>query len=151
MLIITAIFTTSAANDDTSRTTSAQRAESIARQLGLDASLGKRFIPVYTEYCTKVDAIFTKYPAPSVAKMRDADDATIKAATDNRFKVARSLMELREEYYKKYQKILTPRQIDKLYRLEKNDGSRSRRHKHNKTHNPNPKQQGGRQGANIRK
>lgn len=133
LLAIVTIFTVSAADVDVHRVTPARRAEAIARQLHLDASLSKRFIPVYTEYCSKVDAIFSKYPAPNPGKLRDADDAAIKTATDNRFKVARLLMELREQYYKKYQKILSPRQIDKLYRVEKNYEHQLHRREKNKS------------------
>lgn len=96
-----------------------ERAASLAKSMSLPDDVSAKFIPLYIKYSAKVDAIFKKYPMAAPGQKQSGNDAALKKATDARFAVSRALLELREEYYKKYQKILTPKQIDQLYRAEK--------------------------------
>ena len=43
----------------------------------------------------------------------------IEQNTDNRFAMARAILDLREKYYNKYKRFLSPEQIDRVYRTEK--------------------------------
>ena len=72
------------------------------------------------------------------AKYRRAHDAKqacklteeeIKAEFKQRFAQSRSVIDIREKYYKEYSRFLTQKQIKKMYELERQSMDRIMKHK----------------------
>jgi len=95
-----------------------EQATHLARGMQLTDAASAKFIPLYIEYCTEVSNVFKRYP---VSKRNEGTmtEAQYKANTENRFAIARAIIGIREKYYKKFTKILTAKQIDSLYRMER--------------------------------
>ncbi len=51
-------------------------------------------------------------------------DAQIEEGIKNRFAQSRKMLDVREKYYTEFKKYLTPKQILKVYQLEKNNGQK---------------------------
>ena len=96
-----------------------EQASRLASAMKLTDAVSAKFIPLYINYCGEIDAIFKKYPVAIPSDGSKLTDAQLRKNNDNRFAIARAILEIREKYYKKYTKILTPTQIDILYRTEK--------------------------------
>ena len=96
-----------------------EQASRLASAMKLTDAVSAKFIPLYINYCGEIDAIFKKYPVAIPSDGAKLTDAQLRKNNDNRFAIARAILEIREKYYKKYTKILTPTQIDILYRTEK--------------------------------
>ena len=96
-----------------------EQASRLASAMKLTDAVSAKFIPLYINYCGEIDAIFKKYPVVIPSDGAKLTDAQLRKNNDNRFAIARAILEIREKYYKKYTKILTPTQIDILYRTEK--------------------------------
>lgn len=96
-----------------------EQASQLASAMKLTDAVSAKFIPLYINYCGEINAIFKKYPVTIPSEGTKLTDAQLRKNNDNRFAIARAILEIREKYYKKYTKILTPTQIDILYRTEK--------------------------------
>lgn len=88
----------------------------IGRELGLTEEQSAAFAPVYEEYRK---AVFSAVSAPKHSSaQREAEDAValerLNASLDSAIKVA----EIRKEYVAKFNAVITPQQIAKLYRME---------------------------------
>jgi len=91
----------------------------IRQNLKLDQSTFDRFRPVYLKYEKEVSGIdFQKM----VRLIRvDADSLSTEEADQlivNQIERAKSLIALREKYYKEFRTVLSPQQIIKLYQTE---------------------------------
>lgn len=101
------------------RLSATEQASQLASAMKLTDAVSAKFIPLYINYCGEINAIFKKYPVTIPSEGTKLTDAQLRKNNDNRFAIARAILEIREKYYKKYTKILTPTQIDILYRTEK--------------------------------
>ena len=63
----------------------------------------------------KVKDAATTQPAPKAIPT----DAEVEKAIKDRFAQSRKLLDIREKYYNEFRKILSPKQIMKIYQLEK--------------------------------
>lgn len=110
-----------------------KRCEYIAHELNLDENKEKAFKPIYMEYCRKIGELFK--PDPNrVRKPRDQrTDAEVEQDIKADFARAKRIVEIRECYYVKFRKILSPKQIEKIYAIEKQEQQRMhQRHHQNK-------------------
>lgn len=101
-------------------------AQKMSEELLLTDEAAAKFIPVYKQYKADFAAIVEKY-RPKKGEVRaqhtDADvDAEIRAG----FVKSQEILDLRVNYYEKFCKVLSARQIKQMYRVEKEFGDRSR-------------------------
>ena len=99
--------------------TPAEQAARLSTAMNLSDAVSAKFVPLYISCCSEIEAVFSKYPITFPSEGESLTDAQLKKNNDNRFHIARAIMDIREKYYKKYNKILTASQIDLLYRKEK--------------------------------
>jgi len=104
------------------------QAKHIAYDLALDDATTQKFVKTFCDYQQEVWALGPKVKAPKKkAEMTDAEtDQVIKA----RMERSHQILNLREKYYKEYSKFLTPRQIQRVYELEKKSMKRLQKHAH---------------------
>lgn len=134
IILVVATLTTSVSARE-QKLTAAERATAIAKEMNLDNATQARFVPLYINYVNDIEKVFKKYPM--VRETKEKTEAELKRMTDNRFAVARAILDIREKYYHKFQKILNARQIDAMYRAEKRyedahnarGGHKTRRHR----------------------
>ena len=76
--------------------------------LMLDDAAAARFVPVYQNYL--------KEPVLT--------DAEVERQIKGRFAQSRKILDVREKYYDEFRKILSPKQIMKIYRTEQNNADK---------------------------
>ena len=98
----------------------------IVKALALDDATTAKFTPVYTQYLKDLrecraeawkqmkqdKAEAGKQPG---AKKEMLTDAEVEQRIKDRFAHSRKMLDIREKYYKEFKKILTPRQLQKIY------------------------------------
>ncbi len=92
------------------------QARHIAGTLALDDATAKKFVDAYRDYQQEV--------WNSCASMRKKEnqsltDAEIEKNIKERFARSRKLIDIREKYYGVYRDFLSPKQIQRVYELEK--------------------------------
>lgn len=101
----------------------------IAHELDLDEAKTKSLKPLYFEYCRKMGELFK----PGARKKScDRTDAEIEQDIKNDFAKAKQIINLRETYYAKLRKFLTPRQIEKIYDIERSEQRKIHQHNYQK-------------------
>ena len=108
-----------------------RRAERMAFSLMLDDQTEAKFITLYTQYLKDLMACRDQYreEAPKgkeVRKPRELTDADIEKRIEDRFAQQRQLLDIREGYYKDFKKMLTPKQLQKIFDSVHWDVNRSR-------------------------
>lgn len=76
----------------------------------------KTFTSLFVECNAEMEKIHERY---RLEDGKPLSSKQIEKNTDNRFAMARAILDLREKYYKKYKRFLSPEQIDRVYRTEK--------------------------------
>lgn len=92
------------------------QARHIAGSLALDDATAKKFVDAYRDYQQEVwnsDASMRKKENQSLT------DAEIEKNIKERFARSRKLIDIREKYYDVYRDFLSPKQIQRVYELEK--------------------------------
>ena len=97
------------------------QAKHISRQLALDDATSQKFIETYSAYQKEV---WSLCPQGKRKKKADMTDAETEKAIKDQFDHSQKILTLRQEYYKKYSKFLTPKQIQRVYELEKQSMNR---------------------------
>ena len=98
--------------------------ERIVDELDLDDATAARFTTVYNQYVSEMHAAYKQH---AMIRPQKGDDGKKKRLTDEQIKhnleeqlaLSQATLDLRKKYYKEYLKILTPRQIEHLSKLEK--------------------------------
>lgn len=116
-------------------------ADRIVAQLGLDDATASRFTTVYNQYVAEMHAAYKQHAMIRPQKGADGQpqrltDEQIKHNLEAQFALSQTTLDLRKKYYKEYLKFLTPRQIEKLGKLEKRQASGVRKtaDKHHQGH-----------------
>ena len=92
--------------------------------LALDDAETAKFKPVYTKYMEEMRAVRDMNPRAPRSTLTDAEvEQVIKA----RFAQSRKMLDIREKYYNEFRKFLSPKQIQKMYNMEKNNGEKFRK------------------------
>ena len=101
-----------------------KQAEHVANSLMLSDEVAEQFVPIYSSYlkefrnCAHVD--FRKEFGKGKMDKNNLTDEQIDKIITLRFEKCRKILDVREKYYLEFKKILTPRQIMKLYSIEHN-------------------------------
>ena len=93
------------------------QARHIARQLAFDDKTTAKFVDTYTR-CQK--EIWTLAPRNKDRRGTAKTDAETEKAMKERFERSQKLLDIRKKYYEEYDKFLTPKQIQRVYAIEKN-------------------------------
>ena len=131
-IIMVAFSTTVSAQENNAQKSKKQRmsreqmsemqAKHIARQLALDDATSQKFTETFSAYQKEVWAL--RPQGKQQKKKSDMTDAEVEKAIKDQFDHSQKLLSLRQEYYKKYSKFLTPKQIQRVYELEKQSMNR---------------------------
>jgi hypothetical protein len=101
-----------------------KRTDRMAQMLMLDDATAAKFAPVYSQYlkekmdCRKMKA---KHSANGGNAMNTKTDAEVDEMIQDNFAQSQKMLDIREKYYAKLHKILTPKQIMRIYQVEKSD------------------------------
>jgi len=101
-----------------------KRTNQMIQILMLDDATTAKFAPVYGQYlkekmdCRKM-ALTERFQKNKEANMKT--DADIDAMIQNQFAQSHKMLDIREKYYAKFHKFLSPKQILKIYQTEKQD------------------------------
>lgn len=109
----------------------------IVRELALDDATAARFADLYRQYQEEMRAALPAPPRQKPADATTADksrkvkpnptDEEVDKAIRQRFARQRTLLDIREKYYDKFREILSPKQVQKMYTLEKKNAPQGRR------------------------
>ena len=112
-----------------------RQARYISKSLGLDDKQDERFVETYCRAQKEVWDLNTKASSANrKARMRVRTDAETDKDMRERFDRSQKLLDIREKYYNEYSKFLSPKQIQRVYELEKNMRDQLRwRHNANKS------------------
>lgn len=133
----------------------------IIRELALDDATTERFRTVYNQYLQELQSTYnpkldnikcpycgrencdgTDCPGPKGEKnatykrvgKKLPTDAEVEARIKARFAQSRKILDIREKYYKEYRKFLSPKQIQRIYTVEKRCKNRIKRHSNNRNY-----------------
>lgn len=120
-VMMTAFSSTTYAQDTNDRQQKREKlaetqAHHIARQLAFDDATTAKFIDTYCQ-CQK--EIWALGPRAKRQRGTAKTDAETEKAIEERFERSQKLLDIREKYYKEYSKFLTPKQIQRVYAIEK--------------------------------
>lgn len=91
------------------------QAKHIAHELALDDVTTQKLVKTYSDYQQEVWAL-----GPRLNNRKDIlTDAEAEQAIKERMERSLKILNLREKYYKEYCKFLTPKQIQRVYELER--------------------------------
>src|SRR5574344_1202769 len=98
------------------------QAQNIAKHLKLDDATSAKFIETFENYRTDLRNLKSNTVRPKKGQQLTAGqvEQNIKA----RFAHSRQILDLRENYYDKYRKFLSPRQIQRVYDMEQHSMKR---------------------------
>ena len=100
-----------------------QRIEQQVRQytaaFSLDEAQAQQFGALYKEYSKKMRAIHDLYQQPSPAAGVTLTDEQVEKRILDNFAQSRAILDVREQYYKEFRKLLTPTQINRIFEDEK--------------------------------
>lgn len=105
------------------------RAEMMAQKLQLDDNTTAKFMTTYKEYLKELHNIYKQNAPKNGFRGRGADqqvrktDAEVEQEIMNQFAMSRSIIDVREKYYKKFRAFLNPQQIQKIYSQEREHAS----------------------------
>ena len=93
------------------------QARHIAQQLAFDDETTAKFVDTYSR-CQK--EVWSLAPRKRGGKGASKTDRETEKAIEERFDRSQKLLDIRKKYYKEYSKFLTPKQIQRVYSIEKN-------------------------------
>lgn len=91
------------------------QAKHIAKETGMDDATSKRFINTYCDFQKEIWALNPK----KRIQHRDMDEKETGQAIQNRFEHSQKILDIREKYYGIYSEFLTQKQIERVYKLER--------------------------------
>lgn len=113
--------------------------------LMLDDATASKFTPLYTQYlkdmmeCHKMKRSHSDKKVSKKEK-QELTDAEIEARIKNQFEVSQKMLDIRESYYDKFRKILSPKQILKVYETERHNADKFKKTLKDRKSKANPKQ-----------
>ena len=100
-----------------------ERIEQQVRQytaaFSLNEAQAQQFSALYKEYSKKMHAIHVLYRHERPAEGTTLTDEQVEKRIQDNFAQSRAILDVREQYYKEFRKILTPSQINKIFEDEK--------------------------------
>lgn len=103
-------------------------AEVMAGKLLLSDADAAKFIPVYKAYKMAMKEVNVKFrPAKRAEELKGTPltDKEIDAMIRNNFAKSKAILDLRQEYYEKFLKVLSVKQVKKIYDVEKEQADKA--------------------------
>ena len=117
--MVTISVSTCAQKNDHQRMTREQLAEVqanfIANEMSMDDTTAGQFIETFCQFQKELRALG---PRPK-RETSDRTDAEAEQILKERFSHSQKILDLRKKYYMEYSKFLTQKQIERVYRLER--------------------------------
>lgn len=104
------------------------QAQRVASTLMLSDEVSASFITMYKEYRAALKAVNDKYrPARRTEDQKGTPmkDAEVDARIRNEFAKSQAILDTRIAYYEKFLTILSPKQIKKIYEIEKEQAEKA--------------------------
>ncbi len=98
---------------------SIRQAKHIASELAFDDATAERFTQTFCEYQNEVWTLNPRHERHQRKDSIEMTDAEAEQAIKAQMERSQKLLDLREKYYDKYSEYLTPKQIQRVYQLEK--------------------------------
>lgn len=108
----------------------------IIKGLALDDATAAKFAPVYKKYMDEMSETHNMIARKNSGNKVTADkqtpkpvptDAEVDQDIKARFAQSRKMLDIREKYYGEFRKFLSPKQIQKMYNMEKRNGDKFRK------------------------
>lgn len=93
-----------------------KQAKHIADKFALSSDVADKFVTTYVQCQREVWALG---PRQGKQKGISMTDTQTDSAIQSRFDHSQKLLDIRKKYYVEYSKFLTPKQIDRVYELER--------------------------------
>ena len=113
-----------------------RQANQMVKTLMLDDATAAKFTPVYENYLKELrDCRMMNRKGRTKDKSAEArqtpkpvpTDAEIEKQIKDQFAQSRKILDVREKYYNEFRKILSPKQIMKIYQTEKSNANKFRK------------------------
>lgn len=101
-----------------------KQAQHIAHDLALDDKVADQFINTYIQSQKEIWAL-----GPRPRHRTGDSDAQTEQEIKRQFEMSEKILNIRQKYYGKYSKFLTPKQIQRVYEIERNMMKRLGQHK----------------------
>ena len=113
------------------------RSMQLAVALALDDATAAKFVETYKRYNGDMQAVRKQFEMnhPKRADMQagqpreELTDEQVEQNIRARFAMSRAIIDVRETYYKEFRTFMNPKQIQKLYKLEQQQGKKMQQHK----------------------
>lgn len=92
-----------------------KQANYIAKEMAMDDATSKQFIETFCQFQKEMWKLGSR-PKRDTSHLSDKEAEQVM---NERFDHSQKILDLRRMYYSKYRDFLTPRQIEKVYELEK--------------------------------
>lgn len=96
-----------------------QQTQTYITAFALNDTQAQQFTTLYREYCKKMRAIHDLYYQPRPAEGGTLTDEQVEKRILNNFAQSRAILDVREQYYNQFRKLLTPTQINRIFEDEK--------------------------------
>lgn len=104
-----------------------QQVRKYTAAFSLNDAQAQQFGALYKEYSKKLHAIHVLYRHERPAEGTTLSDEQVEKRILDNFAQSRAILDVREEYYKSFRKILTPTQINQIFEDEKARRAQMRR------------------------
>ncbi len=104
-----------------------QQAKHYSELFALDEAKAAQFTEMYRAYTKRMHAIRAQYHKDPPQPGTTLSDSELEKRILDNFAQSRSILNVREEYYKKFRTILSPSQINTIFEDEKARRSQTRR------------------------
>ena len=104
-----------------------QQVRTYVNAFSLDDAQAQQFGTLYKEYSKKMRAVHDLYQQPRPAEGTTLTDEQIEQRILDNFAQSRAILDVREQYYNQFRKILTPTQINRIFEDEKARRAQMRR------------------------
>ena len=100
-----------------------KQAKHIAQELAFDEATTQQFVETFCAYQQEVWALGPKH------KSEPTNDEEAEQAIKERFERSQQILDLRQKYYEEYSKFLTQKQIQQVYKMERQVGDHLKQHR----------------------
>ena len=104
-----------------------QQVQHYSEAFALNEEQAEQFGTLYKAYNKQMRAIHDQYRHERTAEGVTMTDEQVEKRILDNFAQSRAILDVREEYYKEFRKILTPSQINQIYEDEKARRAQMRR------------------------
>lgn len=138
----------------------AHQTKFVVDMLKLDDATAAKFTPIYREYINAKSTLRRNGMKNRRPQKGNITDSEAEKIVKERLNASKKILDIREKYYNKMAKVITPTQLLKIYDMEQNFDNKMRSMWGNRTqgkrqgagaHHPGPRRQGNKRTAQQEK